>query len=187
MDDLISRQAAIEALEREKTYCTAFREGFAPINVFEKYNAGLTDGIKALKKLPSAQPELDKDINVSCNDAISRQAAIDAIYEMHVDGEKGVKKALPNTYGADLREIVERIEDLPSAQPERKKMVEFYAEKAAEDIIKLLQKMDVVKVVRCKDCKWYKNGFCENLAGLYGVREDSYCSRGERKEKTDEH
>ena len=55
--DTISRQAAIDALEREKTYCTAFREGYAPINVFEKYNAGLTDGIKALKNLPSAQPE----------------------------------------------------------------------------------------------------------------------------------
>ena len=55
MDDLISRQAAIEALEREKTYCTAFRDGYTQINVFEKYNAGLTDGIKALKNLPSAQ------------------------------------------------------------------------------------------------------------------------------------
>ena len=55
MDEIISRQAAIDALEREKTYCTAFRDGYTPINVFEKYNAGLTDGIKALKNLPSAQ------------------------------------------------------------------------------------------------------------------------------------
>lgn len=58
MDDLISRQEAIEALEREKTYCTAFREGYTQTNVFEKYNAGLSDGIKALKNLPSAQPEI---------------------------------------------------------------------------------------------------------------------------------
>lgn len=58
MDDLISRQAAIEALEREKTYCRAFREGYAPVDVFEKYNAGLTDGIKAISSLPSAQPEI---------------------------------------------------------------------------------------------------------------------------------
>ena len=55
MTELVSRQAAIDALEREKTYCTAFRDGYTPINVFEKYNAGLTDGIKALKNLPSAQ------------------------------------------------------------------------------------------------------------------------------------
>ena len=57
MDDIISRQAAIDALEREKTYCRAYRDGYSPIDVFEKYNAGLADGIKALKKLPSAQPE----------------------------------------------------------------------------------------------------------------------------------
>ena len=53
MSDLIDRQVAIEALEREKTYCRAFREGYAPTDVFAKYNAGLIDGIKALSKLPS--------------------------------------------------------------------------------------------------------------------------------------
>lgn len=58
MNDTIYRQAAIDALEREKTYCRAFRDGYAPTDVFEKYNAGLTDGIKALKNLPSAQPTL---------------------------------------------------------------------------------------------------------------------------------
>ena len=55
MNDLINRQDAIDALEREKTYCTAFRDGHMPINVFENYNAGITDGIKALKNLPSAE------------------------------------------------------------------------------------------------------------------------------------
>lgn len=65
MDDLISRQVAIDALEREKTYCTAFREGYTQTNVFEKYNAGLSDGIKALKNLPSAQPEI-----IRCKDCL---------------------------------------------------------------------------------------------------------------------
>ena len=37
-----SRQDAIDALEREKTYCTAYRDGYSPINVFEKYNDGIT-------------------------------------------------------------------------------------------------------------------------------------------------
>lgn len=54
MNDLISRQAAIEALEREKTYCTAFRDGYVKKNIFEKYNMGIDDGIKALNNLPSA-------------------------------------------------------------------------------------------------------------------------------------
>ena len=57
MMDLIERDKAIDALEREKTYASAFRDGYAKINVFEKYNRGLTDGIKAIKRLPSAQPE----------------------------------------------------------------------------------------------------------------------------------
>ena len=54
MDDLISRQAAIEALEREKTYCTAYKDG-TRTDVFKQYNMGLTDGIKALNKLTSAE------------------------------------------------------------------------------------------------------------------------------------
>ena len=58
MSDLIDRKAAIDALEREKTYCSAFREGYSKTDIFEKYNMGLTDGIKALKNLPSAQPDI---------------------------------------------------------------------------------------------------------------------------------
>lgn len=58
MNDLISRQAAIDTLEREKVYCTAFRDGHTRAHVFEKYNCGLDDGIKALKRLPTAQPEI---------------------------------------------------------------------------------------------------------------------------------
>lgn len=49
---------------------------------------------------------------------------------------------------------------------------------------------DVVEVVRCKDCKHYKeqkrrNGFtiydCDFISGLFF--DDDFCSRGERKEK----
>lgn len=57
MADLIDRQAAIDALEREKTYCTAYKDGYTQTDYFKQYNMGLTDGIKALNKLPSAQTE----------------------------------------------------------------------------------------------------------------------------------
>lgn len=57
MSDLIDRQAAIDALEKEKTYCSAYADGYTHTDYFKQYNMGLTDGIKALKKLPSAQPE----------------------------------------------------------------------------------------------------------------------------------
>lgn len=70
MEDTIYRQAAIDALEREKTYSTAFHDGYTPINVFEKYNAGLTDGIKALKNLPSAQQEQQW---IPCNEGLPKE------------------------------------------------------------------------------------------------------------------
>lgn len=76
--DVISRQAAKDALEREKTYSTAYNDGYTHTDYFKQYNMGLTDGIKALNKLPSAQlewilcserlPEDDTEVIVSCTD-----------------------------------------------------------------------------------------------------------------------
>ena len=57
VNDCISRQDAIDALEREKTYSAAYKYGYTQTDYFKQYNMGLTDGIKALNKLPSAQPE----------------------------------------------------------------------------------------------------------------------------------
>lgn len=68
----------------------------------------------------------------------------------------------------DIQDVIYRLRDFPTA--------------------------DVVKVVRCKDCKYYrKNISC--VGGLYNgcsewlnegneieVREDDYCSFGERRE-----
>lgn len=51
-DDLISRQAALDALAR-----TA-REKFNLSDEFNHYLAGLMDGETAIRQLPSAQPEL---------------------------------------------------------------------------------------------------------------------------------
>lgn len=39
---------------------------------------------------------------------------------------------------------------------------------------------DRVDVVRCKDCKYWKNGGC--LTGRYDLKEMDFCSWGERKE-----
>lgn len=55
-------------------------------------------------------------------------------------------------------------------------------DKAIDEAIRILNKMptaDVVKIVRCKDCKFYSvNGHC----GVLGFCEpDEFCSRGERE------
>ena len=45
--------------------------------------------------------------------------------------------------------------------------------------------IDVVPVVRCKDCKWLYDGMdycrCRNLRGLVRICKNSFCSYGERK------
>ena len=46
---------------------------------------------------------------------IEREAVIAVIYGQHVGGKEACENARPNTYGADLREIVADIEDIPAA------------------------------------------------------------------------
>jgi len=57
MDDLISRRAAIEALDFEIVHMTAYRDGKNEGNPLAQYNKGLEDGKKAIEALPPAQPE----------------------------------------------------------------------------------------------------------------------------------
>ena len=85
MDDLISRQEAIDALEREKTYCTAYKGGYTQTDYFKQYNMGLTDGIKALNKLPSAQPERKSGKWIHGRE-IAREMIGDAIVSILYDG-----------------------------------------------------------------------------------------------------
>ena len=49
---------------------------------------------------------------------------------------------------------------------------------------------DVVEVVRCKDCKWWRrmNGDklrCHNHYGFIACKETDYCSCGERKKENE--
>lgn len=55
----------------------------------------------------------------------------------------------------------------------------FIVKEDAICALKDIPSADVVEVVRCKDCKWYKGCFMlEN--------DDDYCSNGERKEQENE-
>lgn len=70
-----------------------------------------------------------------------------------------------------------------------------HALKSVRKMIDYFPAADVVEVVRCKDCKWYKeskllatNKFCFRLKDRNGDRvgynfaPDDFCSYGERKE-----
>ena len=61
-DDLISRQAAIDALDFEIVHMTAYCDGKNEGNLLAQYNKGLEDGKKAIEGLPSAQPERKKPV-----------------------------------------------------------------------------------------------------------------------------
>lgn len=58
-----------------------------------------------------------------------------------------------------------------------------------EEHLSILPAIDVVPVVRCKDCKHLdKHGCCKRLAGAgfwdpaaFAVDDEDYCSRGERR------
>lgn len=50
-----------------------------------------------------------------------------------------------------------------------------------------LEKADMVAVIRCRDCKWYKTMYCKmdrwtDLVTVYMAKADDYCSYGERRE-----
>lgn len=57
------------------------------------------------------------------------------------------------------------------------------------ELIDNMPSADVVKVVRCKDCKyWNDTGLCKKhsspiVGALYGTDADDYCSEGKRKER----
>ena len=67
-------------------------------------------------------------------------------------------KGTPKPKTIDIADVIKRIED-------------FHTE-------------DVVKVVRCKDCKFYGNGDC-SVQSVRSMYPNDYCSYGIRKENTD--
>ena len=83
MSDLISRQAAIDAILSIKDYGNSDRANALGLAEF------------AITTLPSAQP-VARDINVLSNDLISRQAAIDAVFGKGHGTIKGRLEALPS-------------------------------------------------------------------------------------------
>lgn len=53
--------------------------------------------------------------------------------------------------------------------------------KTLEQIIDEEPSIDAVPVVRCKDCKYYKENTL--VCSRYGLEDDDYCSWAERKEE----
>ena len=103
MDDLISRQAAIEAMRKAKDKSDAHR---------------------MLLQLPPAQPSVSKEEMVG--DTISRQAAIKAICEDGTMLERQGKYTM--TMAERKQKDADILDSLPSAQSERPKGEWIYGE-----------------------------------------------------------
>lgn len=85
-------------------------------------------------------------------------------------------------------------EEIPTADVVDKEWYDQLLKSAIiiSDELKSYQNVDVVKVVRCKDCKHLvrNEGVCKVLSNNYEppvyVYDDDFCSRGERMEDEDE-
>ena len=66
-------------------------------------------------------------------------------------------------------------EDLPE--------VVYYRKEDAIECLECLPSADVVEVVRCKDCKHNVSGVCRHDFALNFMRDNDFCSYGERREE----
>jgi len=171
MDDLISRQAVIDALwkalheyedKTEKQFQESDELDIGDWIIHRIFVQNMSDiDRQTILNLPSAQPEKRMETNGVCLDAISRQMAIDAV-DKYVDKFDCIDK----NFLDGLKTTKKILNDLPSVQPE---------------------------IIRCKDCKWYDmtdaGGTIEPI--VYKCRRGSrlwrephdFCSRAERKEQ----
>lgn len=86
----------------------------------------------------------------------------------------------------DVNAVIRKI------QKAHKKIIEKYgsadgADIVIEVIVEFLKKapsVDAVEVVRCKDCKWWKDFMCTNVNGAdcLVMNENWFCASGERRE-----
>ena len=170
-DDLISRQAAIDAI-LAVTGNSSVRELYEHVQengLSDMWSGGVNAAIDIIIAVPPAQPD-SKELSFTHKalDTISRQAAIDALTRKMVSIPTAGEKDLMGDVNRIRAEDISVIRRLPSAQPE---------------------------IIHCHNCKHWREGtvysYCDKLFGMgvldtydYMTDEDDYCSMAERK--TDE-
>ena len=112
MDDLISRQAAIEAID---TY----------IDKFDAIDANFLDGLKTANKLMMQLPpaQLARIADGGKNDCVSRQAVIEMLNETKRIARQNIDGAVLMTFERVLDSLVNITNALPTIQPKRGKWI----------------------------------------------------------------
>lgn len=178
-----------DAISREAV--SAWLKQYGQDVLHGKYKFSLMYIWKNIMELPSVQP-VDKDINVSCKDAISRQAVIDTL----CDWICGVGERCVKTHCQCIR----RIEAIPSVDVPDTNVGDLISRQDAIDAVdKLSDKpigyleyaIDVLvdlpsvqpDIIVCADCKHW---VCHDKRCGYwnhGVQPMMWCSQAERRWK----
>lgn len=222
VDDMISRQAAIDAVTKRDANCgidsaevikqlpsaqpepcedaVSRKKMFETVAEYEKQlreiygnENELVETVKILKhrlliELPSVQPDVP-DTNVG--DMISRQAAIDIVWEWFkkngingdrcLDGLRQLPSVQPET-STEIQEILDYLDTTlhPIVSPDK-----WYVYSELHDMISRLPSVQP-ELIRCKDCKWFGKVGCSVLIVDDSDKptENDYCSFAERR--TDE-
>ena len=167
MNDLISRQAAIDALLEKGQRSKRYRLG-------DIWELNFDEIREAIATVPSAQPDVP-DTNVG--DTISRQAAIERATEEH-DFFKGARTPTDKARRDELLNVMCWLGELPSAQLEviRCKECRHWVSKYRYQC-----------PMKCNDCKHRATetfGYCDFWEQYTCNGEEFFCRYGERK--TDE-
>ena len=162
MDDLISRQAAIEAV--------------VAWTVEDRPDIEMpTDLINRIKNMSSAQPDHSGDVNEKV-DLIDRQAAIDAVkkntFRLTFAEEQNCEGHVAWSAEAVYSDVMEgALLELPSAQPERKrgKWKRAYLDHEA-----MGERLSILYCSVCNQCIAYPVNFCPNCgADMRGEQDET--------------
>ena len=194
MGDLIDRQAAIDAV------CGWCHVNCTPCEFFP------CGEIKAIQALPPAQPNLQPTCNNLATDAISRQAAIDAIKALWNDAPSA-------QHVSAMFDCEDAIRALPSAQPEKDTTSDYISRREAiqtalEFIVeylggacdedfqkKLIERINALssagpKIIYCRDCKYKMldtsgdEWICSHPSNnAWRITADHYCGYAEGREE----
>lgn len=129
--------------------------------------------------LPSAQPELAQDLHNACTDAISRQAAIDAMANtLWQYPSKCYRNLNEYAFAKGLAEL--GLKSVPSAQPD----ISEYSDKLWRNAYERGKRDAQPEIIHCRECKhWKQDHTCREHSLVSPMMANEFCSRAERRKE----
>ena len=82
----------------------------------------------------------------------------------------------------DVNRVINEMQKCIDESPHERGSVAHFVFGTIIESLKKEPTVDAVEVVRCKDCKWWKDCHCTNINGAMGVVENPnwFCASGKR-------